>query len=484
MLNLDLLFNNRYQKKPSLQDSITEKIKPEAMAQDDMAGDAKRASGLNLQTISPGLEADAKRAAMEPGPVHADIPLTLQTPYNADALTNEVRAKEDAGGFTLGQPPDFSPQAPAPVRLREISPSYGKYSDSVKAMPTEKEYVDSHQHTGVGGRIGSGFRTLGKVLLRSGFNPFAAAAGGVTAAINPGAEATYDYRTDVQPREYARQDRLLNQAGHEIGAWNVLEDNDRARQGLDLQREGMDITRDAHNQQRDYQNYLMQDHEHDNQMQEAQYRLNVEKFVRDTQRAEGEAKTKQEAEQYRHLHDAAQLYLNTGRPLPPEITSKIGFPGLTGATKPDHLSNMPEWMAMAGVSPQDYGGHDWDELRPNPDYKVAYDAALSQAQALAASSGLPAEQVLAALQAEGKIHLPAEQITLSEYAKRNPHPGQQGALSRANSNRQAHAYPGGQPSGNGVPASSIPAKAKQLGMTPDQVRAELKKRGVQILENQ
>jgi hypothetical protein len=317
-------------------------------------------------------------------------------------------------------------RSPLQAEAEGISPSLKSYNEAVHAFPTEEQYLDENRPEGFWNRLWSGVKTFGKGTLLTG-NPLGGLVGATMSAFDPDTEAKLTYRNWEEPRENARQGRLLDRANREIGINNVMEDNQR-------QGQQMTDTRNYHNQllQRDdlrrEQDQFNKDRAYDFNTQE--YKFKVAQYIADMKRKIEDAKTNAEKEGYTRMYNAAKMHIDYGVPLPPGIARSINAPNLAGQVKPLTDRDTPQWVAEAeAANPGLYGVKDWKDLVDNPEYAQAYRQALEVAKAYMKPGETP-EQTLNTLIAGGIMRpLPPAKIPAYEMAKQNPYPIKQQALS-------------------------------------------------------
>lgn len=400
--------------------------------------------------------AEVKQAAMpsstmalrEPAAKPMEIPLApLPEPARPAApLTpiERMNMTDEQLMATHTQPLDETyatrPNDPGYVQLGRVAPSYKDYRAEKERLPTEAEYVQSHTPHGFWQRTRGVLGAAGKALVRGG--PVAALASTVANAIDPTIGAKVDYRQEVEPRSYARQQRLLGQAGAELSLSDRMLDNDRAERAMELQ-EG--YRRDALNERnREWRERLQ------------------EKTLNDWMaRNPGVAIPRSVAQQTGHPELAG--YVPPARKTAQGRTPHVLFNERTGEVgvvtyddndqptlvkpqggqmmpSPSTDKDVPEWAAMAEAqTPEAYGVKSWDDLIDNPEYGPAYNVALEQGRIIEPDNP---EQGVATLMLAGNLKLPPKQIPAYEYARRNPYVGRSGAL-RARQRDQVSRLPAG-----------------------------------------
>lgn len=276
--------------------------------------------------------------------------------------------------------------------------AYGRYEDERASLPTEQQYLEAHRPHGLGGRVGSALKLAGRLLVQSSLNPIVAAEGLAIGGLDKDANARFSYRHDVEPRSVARQQRHLSDAGRELGMTNLIDDNARADEQLQMAGE-----QHAAGQARQAQI----DAEHSQEWQE---RLQ-EKTLNDWMaRNPGVPIPTQMAERSGHPYLAgyvppAKKSVNARTPQVRynEKTGQVGVvtfdehdnptlltPGADGSWSPssgmqptpDAPTHEPFENYTSRVGPEAYGVKSWNDLVPNPDYAPAYQQALESAKAV------------------------------------------------------------------------------------------------------
>lgn len=293
---------------------------------------------------------------------------------------------------------------PAPP-LSTYSTNAGLAQQEAASRPTQEQYAREHRPEGFGARLWSGVKSVAKGFRDHGIP--GAVVGGVSAAADKDYEATTDYKRNEQ-ESFHRQKNLYDLAGQEIGLENTVADNSRADQQMQMNQEYHRDTL-ANSQFNRLQTQHNSDRNYD--LSYGQHVLAVQKFIQDMKDKSDKAKTQADKDAFDRKHKAAQMYLDSDTPLPPDLAVALGAPGLTGARKRD--PNLPFEVDKAKVGPEAYGGKDWNELRDNPDYTVWHQ------QALAAAGS---EKALNDSIKYGDMKAPPKQIPLYEYAQKNPHP--------------------------------------------------------------
>lgn len=334
---------------------------------------------------------------------YSGMPQVAAMPITPPAAVDSQAAEYQRAGTGFRRP-EVS-MAPTPA-LSTYSENAGKAQAVGKATPTKEEYVRAHEPKGVGGRVLSVVRSMGKALRDQGI--MGAMYGGVNAAVDKNYEASRDYTTHVEPESYTRQANLYGLAGKEIGLENTIEDNARARQQMEMNQE---YHRDVLDNNRFNRQQSQYNSDRNYELSYGGHVLQVQKFIQEMKDKADKAKDAHEKESFERQYKAAELYLKSGIPMPAEVAKGMGAPGLTGALARE--PNTPFDVDKAGVGPEAYGRKDWNDLIDNPDYQVAYQSALKAAGS---------EKELNASIKYGDIKLPPKQIPLYEYAQKNPHP--------------------------------------------------------------
>lgn len=277
----------------------------------------------------------------------------------ADWYGVDLSPERDPSNMAVGLPRSPMPSGPTmastPLRLprlrpRDVSPSIARAEDMAAAFPSEQAYKEQNRPRGFGGRLAAAGRmALESIMMSQAADPRAKLMTGAMAflpgLISRDLPAQVRYRNRVVPGFQMEQERLRGAGAREIALQNVIDDNTRLEEQMGMQREERALARGD---------------------RERNYKLAVAKFMADMAEARDKAKTANEKEFYDRQHNAAKMYLETGRQIPDDVAENIGAPGLAGATKPVGGSQADY---EADVTPQDYGvplGGDWSSLVDNP----------------------------------------------------------------------------------------------------------------------